>query len=619
MKKIFLGVLLIAVVVSAVELTWRTGAGSWLEDWYYDVWHELSGIRYPAEHVVLAVVDDRTRWEHRDEPLVFWGPYFARAIDMARKAGAKVTAVDYLFSVSAESWLKRLRLPESAESRTFDAGLREQLASGQVILAANMICDDHGRRQVVLPLRDYWGVLPGALDEVGLVNFYNDGDGFIRRFVPLLADSDGEAWVTLAQLLAERAAGWEPAGGSAAVQLIGFVGPPGSVPRISLSRLLAPQAETDPEVQGLRDKVVIIASEFSGQSDRVFTPYSRSFAGANSRMMIGAEVHANIIESLLSNKIPRAVPPTWRTLYLIAVLAVGATLFFRLPPMRGLAACLLLAACTAIPSFFLFRHFLVLPVAGLQAGLALSYPGALALRVALGERERVHMRRVFGRYVSDDVVEKLLDSGWMPDLGGDALQITVLFSDIRDFTTISEALYPHEVVEMLNTYFSRVCEPILDQGGSIDKFIGDAVMAVFGSPAPHPDHALRAVRAALSMSAVAVEFSSWMETRFAGRKLPAFRIGIGLHTGEAVVGNIGSPKRMEFTCIGDTVNAASRLEGKTKELKWAIVASEAAVKAAGPEVVTGRREEVSVKGRKEALTVYEVLGLGPETKQEDLG
>jgi adenylate cyclase len=209
--------------------------------------------------------------------------------------------------------------------------------------------------------------------------------------------------------------------------------------------------------------------------------------------------------------------------------------------------------------------------------------------------------------VDDDVLEKLLASGMLPDLGGEACQVTVLFADIRNFTTISERLEPHQVVEMLNTYLSQACESILAQGGTVDKFIGDAVMAVFGAPAPHPDHARRALRAALDLAAKAREIRSWMNRRFGDKELPDFAIGIGLHTGEAIVGNIGSPRRLEFTAIGDTVNAASRLESLTKELGWTIVASQSTI-AAAPGVMTGRQETRQVKGRQEPLEVFEVLG-----------
>jgi class 3 adenylate cyclase len=231
------------------------------------------------------------------------------------------------------------------------------------------------------------------------------------------------------------------------------------------------------------------------------------------------------------------------------------------------------------------------------------------LRLTGEERERARLRQIFGRYVSEEVVEKLLASGRQPDLGGEALTVTVLFSDIRNFTSMSESLTPHEVVEMLNAYFSRVCEPILAQGGTVDKFIGDAVMAVFGSPALQADQARRALRAALAMAEKAREFRTWMENHFPDRGWADFQIGIGVHTGEAVVGNIGSPQRFEFTAIGDAVNTASRLEGLTKELGWTIVASSGTITAAGPGVVTGGRKELKVKGRREAVTVVEVRGL----------
>jgi adenylate cyclase len=216
---------------------------------------------------------------------------------------------------------------------------------------------------------------------------------------------------------------------------------------------------------------------------------------------------------------------------------------------------------------------------------------------------------MFGKYVSSEVVDKLLSDERRPDLGGETLNVTVLFSDIRGFTTLSEKLSAHEVVEMLNAYFTRVCEPILTEGGTVDKYIGDAVMAVFGSPVRHPDHARRAVRAALGMAREAEGFKQWMRERFPGRGLAEFGVGVGLHSGEAVIGDIGTSKRKEFTAVGDTVNAASRLEGVTKEMGCVIAASEATVRAAGPGVRTGKFEQVKVKGKSEAIPVYEIAGL----------
>jgi adenylate cyclase len=323
--------------------------------------------------------------------------------------------------------------------------------------------------------------------------------------------------------------------------------------------------------------------------------------------MTGAEVHANIVETLLSGQFPRVIPSWLRLLYLAGLLALATGIFSFFSPWKALGVGVALAVVTMVFSFLLFRHDWILPVINVQLALSLSYLGILGFRLTGEERQRTYLQKLFGRYVSEEVVEKLLSTGRIPDLGGEELPVAVLFSDIRNFTTISEQLRPAEVVEMLNVYLSRACEPILEQGGTIDKFIGDAIMAVFGSPVPYPDHARRACRAALALTKIAADFRAWMETRFPDRHLPEFKIGVGIHSGAAVIGNIGSPRRTEFTAIGDTVNAASRLEGQSKTLGWTIVVSADTVRAAGSEVVTGRQAEVQVKGRTEPLEVFELV------------
>ncbi|MCX5887839.1 MAG: adenylate/guanylate cyclase domain-containing protein [Deltaproteobacteria bacterium] len=576
------------------------------EDWYYDVWHHVAGLQYQPQHVVIAAIDDQTRLEHHDEPLVFWSPHFARAAAVLREAGARAIGFDFLFSVSAESWLKRLKLPENDQSRTYDLPFREQLAAGKTILAAQKVTEARGKTKILLPLPDYWGSLPGQLEDVGLTNFFDDPDGVIRRFLPAIPTDEGESWISFAALLAERAASGDTPRLSPPPSLIGFSGPPGTVPRVPFRRLLSPGAESDPQIQGLKDKVVIIAYEPTGVQDIHQTPYSRGFINFSACFMSGPEVHANIVETLLTGRFPRPVSAPWRLTYLLIVLTVGTAAFFKFTPRQGLAVLGLLAVMLAVSAYLLFRSYWLLPVATPQLGLLASYLGVLGLRLTGEERERTRLRRIFGHYVSDEVVEKLLATGKQPNLGGEAVTVTVLFADIRNFTPMSESLAPQEVVELLNNYFTRTCEPILEQGGMVDKFIGDAVMAVFGSPAPHPDHARRAITAALAMTERASDFRAWIARRFPDRGWQDFHIGIGLHTGEVVVGNIGSPKRFEFTAIGDTVNTASRLESLTKELGWTIVASAATIEAAGPGVVTGGAKKVRIRGRQEPVEVLEV-------------
>jgi len=589
----------------AAQAGWLTGT----DQACYDTWHHLAGRRYPPQHVVIVSIDEETRLAHRDEPLVFWGPHFAKALGVLRQAGAKVMGLDFLFLVTAEAWLKKMAVGDSRASRTFDLPLREQLASGQVVLAGSLVFDAQGQGQILWPPPDYWGALPGKLDDVGLINFYNDADGVVRQCLAALRDDAGESGAAFAALLAERLAPL-PSPEEPFPRYVGYAGPPGTFPRISFKRLLSPGAASDPDIQKVRGKVVIIGSEVAGSQDIVLTPYARSLLAYPSQMMSGVEMHANIVETLLTGRFPRAVPPAWRLLALAAASLLATGAFLRLSPLGGLVILLGLCGLAGVLSFLCFLSGRVLPVSAGQLAMGLSYLGTLGWRLTGEERARVRLRRLFGRYVADPVVEQLLQSGKEPDLGGEARQVTVLFLDIHRFTAISERLHPHEVMELLNTFFSRVCEPVWQEGGTVDKFMGDAVMAVFGSPLNLPDHARRALAAALGMVQVVQDFDVWVGRRFPQRGLPRFSAGIGLHSGEAVVGNLGSPRHMDFTAIGDTVNTAARLEGVSKELAWTIAASQATVAAAGPGVVTGRRQEVKVKGRESAVSVFEVLGLG---------
>ncbi|HVO83035.1 MAG TPA: adenylate/guanylate cyclase domain-containing protein [Syntrophobacteria bacterium] len=624
-KRAIIGFLIVLLASFSAEVATRVGWLTGLELLYYDLWHLLAGPRSEPRHVVIVSVDTQAFLEHRDEPLVFWGPYFARAVEKARRAGASIIGLDYLFSVSAESWLSKTALARSDQGRTHDIPLRAQLASGRVVLIGDVATDDQGNVHLALPIEDYLFALPGGLADVGLGNFLTDADGAVRRFTPALFEDGRLPSLTFATLLAVRAAGMSPASASwslagrevangALPLAIGFIGPPGAVPRLPFSRLLSPGSEGNAEIEGLKDKVVIVAAEHLGNQDIHLTPYARGFMAFGGRLMGGAEVHANIVETLLTGRFPRPLPSSVRLLSFAVLLSAATALFLRVSPWRGLGAGVTLFLLCALLGFFLFLRDWVLPVAAMQSGVAACYMLTLGIRLTGEERERLRLREMFGKYVSDEVVEKLLALGRRPDQRGESYRVTVLFSDIRNFTTISEKLTPHEVVDLLNAYFTRVCEPILEQGGTVDKFIGDAVMAFFGAPAPYDDHAERALRASVALADIAREFRVWVRERFPLRDLPEFRIGVGLHTGEVVVGSIGSPKRLHFTAIGDTVNAASRLEGLTKDLGWTIVASAEVIKAAAGVATAGDRKTVTVKGREAPIEVVEVTGLKTEQR-----
>lgn len=611
----------LAVATAATALALGLGRMDWhrsLENIYYDYWHVAAGVRYEPRHTAFVSMDDETLVALKDDPLAFWAPYFGQAMQVIKQAGAKAVGLDFIYQVSAEGWLRKLNLPDSEISRNYDSPLRAALAQGNVILITHLVPvkDD---AELLLPPIDQLSVLPGGINDLGVANLFPDHDKHVRRFYPFMDPDPKKAGVSFAMQLALRAAGkdpslpeWEIAGNKLrrdyGALAIGFTGPPGTIPTVSMNALLHPDALGNPAVQGLKDKVVIIAANNAGTSDRHFIPYSR---GVRADQMAGGEIHANIVETILSGRYPRPLSSWLESAYAALLLAAAAWLFLRFSAGASAAWAAALVLAVVPPAYLAFQHDWVLPVAELQTGIVAAFLMTLGLRLTGEERERSRMRQVFGRYVSDEVVKVLLAEDRKPDLAGEAKVVTVLFSDIRGFTTFSEKLSAREVVEMLNAYFTRVCEPILSEGGTVDKYIGDAVMAVFGSPVSYPDHARRALRAAVGMAREAEGFKAWMRERFADRGLGEFAIGVGLFTGEAVIGDIGTPKRKEFTAIGDTVNAASRLEGATKEMKCVVAAAESTIRAAGPGVRTGKVETLRVKGRAEPIHAYEVLGVDP--------
>jgi len=629
-KRIIKYSLIFIIAISACIATQAANRNNWLlsplENTYYDLWHQLAGRRYAPANVVIAAIDDKTLLAHPNEPLVFWSPHFAKAVNVMRDAGARYIGIDFLFSVSAESWLKQIKWPRESVSRTFDIPMRQQLNSGDVVLIGIVVNTAEGKEKTILPVFDYLFSLPGAHQDIGLANLYPDNDEIVRSYIPRYFDDGKEPSLTFAVLLAKRANKKSSENNKDSSytapdipdtplpQPIGYVGPPGTFPRISFENLLAPDALSNPEIQKLKGKIVIIAQESSGTHDLHLTPFVRKFVYQGGQMMTGPEIHANIIETILTGRSPHKLPIWMEFIWLGIFIGTGTIIFFNQAPLRGLGyAVILNLLCSAI-AYLLFLENLILPTACVNIGLLYSYICSTGFRLTREEKARSRFQKAMGPYVSDAIVNKILDSDKLPDLGGETFTVTVLFSDIRSFTTISEQLTPREVVEMLNTYYTLVCEPILEQGGMIDKFIGDAVMAIFGAPAFQADHAGRSLKAAIKMTGIASEFQDWLSKRFPDKNLPLFRIGIGIHSGQAVIGNIGSAKRMGYTAIGDTVNIASRLEGMSKKLGWTIVASRDTISAADNDVKTGRTEIIQPSGRTGQIEILEVLDVNTEER-----
>ena len=622
-----LTLILVLLATVATELIYRGGWGQGAEYVYSDAWHRLAGKRYEPKQVGLVMIDEVALAAHREDPLVFWTPHFARAIATLRAVGVKWIAIDFLFSGSPESWLGKLNLSGEA-SRNFDKSFREELNRGGVLLAGFRVGDGNQVDDFILPSPDYLLALPDMdlASHIGLANLRSDPDGAIRRFGTVEADigvanAEGLPAIAFGTLAAVRFTGQENSNdawrfgqhdlGVDDDLVISYAGPPGTIKAISFERLVGEGAREDPGVQALAGKLVIIGAGYGGMNDNHSTPYSTSIAGAQ-QLMAGPEIQANIVETLLGGHYIAHLPGHWRIVAFLSAFALLGFLGARLSIWWAAGLMAVIAVLIAGLGYVLFLKDWLMPVAHLQIGLMMVMAGLTLSRLTKEERERARIRRFFGRYASDQVINSLMASSEMPELGGKAYVVTVLFSDIRNFTTLSERLSAKEVVEFLNAYFERACAVMLKEGGTIDKFIGDAIMVEFGAPLSQDDHALRAIRAAVALRGVATEFRQWMATRFAGRDLPEFDIGIGIHSGEAIIGNIGSSSRMEYTAIGDTVNLASRLEGKTKETNCIILASSDTVmsaSASGAEIQTGECHELLVKGRSQPVLAWNILGV----------
>ena len=377
--------------------------------------------------------------------------------------------------------------------------------------------------------------------------------------------------------------------------LLDYRGPAGTFP--THSAVDVAQGALPPGA--LAGKIVLVGTTFLGE-DRTRTPFGVQYPGV--------EVHATAVDSILRGAYLRRAAPWVDALACLALGLAAALLFaarLRLGPaarLLGLAA-LLLGHLAAAHALFALAG---LWIAALWPALAVALVGGLGLALSyIGEaRQRLWLRRTFGRYLGDQALAELLASPDRLALGGERRAITVLFSDIRDFTAIAERLSPEALVDLLNLYLTPMSRAVLERGGYLDKYIGDAVMAVFGAPIPRPDHAAAALDAAIAMHQALRALAPALAAR--GVEID---IGVGVNTGEAVVGNMGSAERFDYTAVGDAVNLASRLEGLTKVYGVACLVGDAAA-AAAPEHRTREIDRVRVKGKARPVALHELLA-GP--------
>ncbi|HEX5069237.1 MAG TPA: adenylate/guanylate cyclase domain-containing protein [Vicinamibacterales bacterium] len=344
------------------------------------------------------------------------------------------------------------------------------------------------------------------------------------------------------------------------------------------------------------NKIVFVGAGATGLTD----VHATAFGGTTP----GVYLHATLADNILSRQFMRQSSEATNVALVVFTGLAGGLAAAALPVWWALAAVTVLGAGGIVWLTRAVGAGVWAPLVAPMLAAGVAFVGGLAWQYFVEGREKRHVKQLFGRYVSPAIFHQLIADPQIARLGGGRREMTVLFSDIRNFTTASEKGTPEEVVSQLNEYFGAMVEVLFRHNGTLDKFVGDMVMGLFGAPVDDPHHADNAVAAAVEMSAVL----SRLNTRWAAAGQPVLDIGIGINSGVMIAGNIGSQSIMSYTVIGDAVNLGSRIESLNKEYGTRILISQATRDQLKRPFATRRVGEAHVKGRHEPVVVWEVLG-----------
>jgi adenylate cyclase len=386
---------------------------------------------------------------------------------------------------------------------------------------------------------------------------------------------------------------------------INYRGPARTFPHLSITDILHDRIQPD----ALRDKIVMVGATAVGIYDLRVTPFGSVFPGL--------EIHANVVDSILARDF--LWHPSWAAIFdLLAMALMGAAAWFFLTRSGvvtgALAALLLFGGYIGLCQALFVTQGWILNIVYPLIVLVLAYVGITALKYLAEARQKKFIRSAFSTYLAPSVVKQLIDSPESLVLGGEEREITAFFSDIQGFTGISEKLSAKELVELLNEFLTEMTDIILHHEGTVDKFEGDAIIAFFGAPNQLPNHAAVACRACFQMQVRLAELRQrW---RAAGR--PELKMRIGLNTGVAVVGNMGSRQRMDYTMMGDSVNIAARLEGVNKVYGTYTMVSASTFAKVADEFIGRELDAINVVGKAEPVAVYELIGPAGEVPPQTL-
>ncbi len=519
----------------------------------------------------------------------------AKLVESLRAAGAKVIAFDIVFAD-----------PSNEEA---DAALAKALGPDVVLAADDVTTMLNQGVQVtrVNPLDPFLDA--GAV--AGVASVHLDGDAYLRRMPEIRNSFAGEAL---------RLAG-DPKPAAPEGALIQYLGPAYTYPRVSYYQALDPANFLPPGY--FKDRIVVVGLSLKqatsadiGTPDAFPTPYTLT----EGTLTPGVEVQANILDNLRHGLYVLPAPRYAMVLLVIAGAFLAAAFSRRGVTWRtGFSVFFVLA-------FFIVGAWTVLRFGRVWAPPALPAAAALAVfgtRFGLDYARERHLRRTvseaFSRYLSPDLVAQLARDPSALKLGGERRNLSILFCDVRGFTTLSEKLkdQPEHLTTLINRLLDPLSEAVLAEGGTIDKYIGDCVMAFWNAPLASPDHPLRAAQAALRMLEAVKRLNAELRQE-EGDAAPVFAIGVGINTGDCVVGNVGSRWRYDYSVLGDTVNLASRLESLSKEYGVSIVLGPATAKALQDHFVLIELDRIAVKGRTEKSAIFTIVAPAEQSQEPAL-
>lgn len=518
-------------------------------------------------------------------------------------AKSKRTVLGYFFHFE-----EGLKTPEKAELEKGRYSFVKTMGEGgQSVKGASSV------EMNISPLSD-------AARDLGYFNMFPDKDGTIR-WCPLAIKYGDDYYSPLSVQLVREYLGNPPLSmvmadyGIAQIKigdivipsdeqgrlLINYYGPQKSFPHYSFVDVI--KGRTEPGT--FKDKIVIVGATEIGIYDMRVTPFESLYPGV--------EIHATVAENILRQDFISR--PNWLAIFeILTIIVIGIVAPIALQLLKAVTG-LVFAASLAIGYFFFDRYLFM------EKGVWLNtiYPFLTLVTVYIAitvykyigeEKEKKKVKGAFQYYVTPSVMDEILKHPEKLKLGGDEKELSVLFSDIRGFTSISEKIPPDVLVGLLNEYFTAMTDIVLKYDGFLDKYIGDAIMAVYGAPIEQKDHALKACNTAIEMTAKLGELRHEWEAK----GLPQINIGIGINTGKMIVGNMGSRRRFNYTVVGDNVNLASRLEGLTKDYEAPIIISESVYEEVKDQFLCRELGSVKVKGKEIPTRIFELVGVLPEKK-----